>query len=184
MTTAKAGWATNLLHFWFHDLEASDWWTGSPKVDRYFRRHFERWLLALQNRQPGDFLKSPQHALAAILLFDQVPRNLYSGSGGAFAFDPLARQLTYGLLAKGWDRQLSAQERQFAVMPLMHSEHIADQRRSLAYYAKLGRHYGLPFARSHYAMIARFGRYPHRNEALGRTSTPAELRAIAAGFAW
>ena len=69
-------------------------------------------------------------------------------------------------------------------MPLMHSEHIADQRRSLAVYARLGTRYGWPFAVSHYRMIARFGRFPHRNETLGRRGSAAEERAVAAGFRW
>ena len=66
----------------------------------------------------------------------------------------------------------------------MHSEHIADQRLSLAIYARLGHRYGWPFAVSHHRMIARFGRFPHRNRVLGRNSTPAEQRAVAQGFAW
>ena len=69
-------------------------------------------------------------------------------------------------------------------MPLMHSERIADQRRSLAIFAWLGHRYGWPYAVSHHRMIARFGRFPHRNEALDRVSTKAEKRAVAAGFAW
>jgi uncharacterized protein (DUF924 family) len=69
-------------------------------------------------------------------------------------------------------------------MPLMHSEAIADQRLSLAVYARLGARFGFPFARSHHRMIARFGRFPHRNAVLGRKSTLAEQRAIAAGNAW
>ena len=69
-------------------------------------------------------------------------------------------------------------------MPLMHSEHIADQQRSLRYFARLGTRYGWPYARSHYRMIARFGRFPHRNEVLGRKGTAAERRAVEQGFAW
>ena len=69
-------------------------------------------------------------------------------------------------------------------MPLMHSERIADQRLSRAYFTRLGPRYGAPFARAHYRMIARFGRYPHRNAVLGRRSTPAEIAAVAAGNRW
>ena len=77
-----------------------------------------------------------------------------------------------------------ASQRQFLAMPLMHSERIADQQRCLAYFTRLGSRYGLPYARSHHQMIARFGRFPHRNAVLGRKSTPAEQRAVAEGFSW
>lgn len=177
-------WAAHLLRYWFHRCKPRDWWVGSPAVTSYLERNFERYLLALQNRQPHEFLDDPQTALAAVLLFDQVPRNLYAGTAGAFAFDPLARQLTYAIMRRGWDARLSPVERQFAALPLMHSEDIADQRAALAYFTGLGPNFGLDFARSHYQMIARFGRYPHRNEALGRRSTPAEIQAVEEGFAW
>ncbi len=184
MAAPQRSWAAHLLHFWFCDCQPPDWWGGSDRVTPYFRQNFERWLLALRNRDPVEFLDDPKTALAAILLFDQAPRNLYSGSANAFAFDPLARQLTYAVLSRRWDAQLKPVERQFAALPLMHSEDMADQRLSLAYFAKLGGNHGLPFARSHYQMIARFGRYPHRNDALGRKTTAAEQRAIDAGFSW
>ena len=138
----------------------------------------------LCHRSPGEFLDDPSTALAAVLLFDQVPRNLYRGTPGAFAHDPLARAVARAALARGWDRRLSFAQRQFLYMPLMHSEEIADQRASLALYAALPRRHGRQFARAHHRMIARLARFPHRNEALGRESSAAERRAVAAGFKW
>ncbi len=184
MAAPLRNWAANLLYLWFHQLEPKDWWTGTASVDAILRERFESQLLALHTRPAHEFLSDPGTALAAVLLFDQVPRNLYSGSADAFGFDPLARELTYAILARGWAVHFTQAQRQFLGMPLMHSEDIFDQRKSLAYFAELGPRFGLPFARSHYRMIARFGRYPHRNEALGRTSSPAEKRAIAAGNSW
>lgn len=138
----------------------------------------------LARRPAKEFLSDPRSALASVLLFDQVPRNIHRGTAGAFATDRLARAIAKGAMARGWDRRLSKAERQFLALPLEHSEAIADQRASLRVFARLGPRFGWPFARSHYRMIARFGRFPHRNEALGRKSTPAEMRAVAAGFAW
>lgn len=138
----------------------------------------------LASRPAGEFLTDPRSALAAVLLFDQVPRNILRGTPGAFATDKLARAITKGALARGWDTQLTRPERQFLAMPLMHSEDIADQLVCLRVFAQLGPRFGWAFARSHYRMIARFGRYPHRNAVLGRRSTPAEERAVASGFAW
>ena len=90
----------------------------------------------------------------------------------------MARAIATGSLDRGWDRPLTAAQRQFLAMPLMHSERIADQQRCLAYFARLGPRYGWPYARSHYRMIARFGRFPHRNEVLGRTCTDEELEYL------
>jgi uncharacterized protein (DUF924 family) len=173
-----------LLHFWFHRLRPVDWFRPSPDIDAQLARRFGRELASLARRPPREFLTDPRGALAAVLLFDQLPRNTRRGSAGAFAADPLARAIAKGVLKRGWDKRLSKVERQFLALPLEHSEAIADQRQSLAVFARLGPRYGFPFARSHYRMIARFGRFPHRNKALGRRTTPAEERAIAAGFAW
>ena len=148
------------------------------------RRRFERELTRLGTRPAAEFLADPMTALAAVLLFDQLPRNLYRKGPRAYAYDPLARAIASGALERGWDAALTLPQRQFLAMPLMHSEHIADQRRSLAYYARLGPRYGWPYAVSHHHLIARFGHFPHRNQVLGRTSTAAEGRAVAAGFAW
>jgi uncharacterized protein (DUF924 family) len=138
----------------------------------------------LARRPAHEFLTDPRAALAAVLLFDQVPRNIHRGTARAFVTDRLALAIAKGTMARGWDKQLSKVERQFLALPLEHSEAIADQHASLRVFARLGPRFGWPFARSHYRMIARFGRFPHRNKALGRKSTPAEERAVAAGFAW
>jgi uncharacterized protein (DUF924 family) len=184
LAAARRRWAAELLHFWFGTLRPSDWFRPPAAVDDALRRRFDRELAMLRRRPASEFLTDPLTARAAVLLFDQVPRNIHRGSPQAFATDRLARAIAHGILARGWDSGLTKAERQFVAMPLMHSERIADQQASLTYYAALGRGYGFPFARSHYRMIARFGRFPHRNTVLGRTSTPAEKRAVAAGYTW
>ena len=184
MAAPQRRWAAELLHFWFHTLGPRVWFAPDPRADAMLRRRFERELTRLGTRPADEFLTDPQTALAAVLLFDQLPRNFYRKSPRAFAFDPLARSIAKGALARGWDAALTLAQRQFLAMPLMHSEQIADQRASLAIYARLGRRYGRPFAVSHHRMIARFGRFPHRNAVLGRVGTDAERRAVARGFAW
>ena len=91
--------------------------------------------------------------------------------------------LTHGMLARGWLSGLTEPQKQFALMPLMHSEAIADQKLSLRLFARHAPG-AFAFARSHHRMIARFGRFPHRNEVLGRSSSPAEKRAVENGFSW
>jgi uncharacterized protein (DUF924 family) len=184
LAAAQRRWAAELLHFWFHKLRARDWFMPDPRVDAELRRRFGRELTALGTRPAGEFLADPRTALAAVLLFDQLPRNLHRGTPHAYAFDARARTIAHEALRRGWDSALSRSERQFLAMPLMHSEQIADQRRSLALYARLGHGYGWSYAVSHHRMIARFGRFPHRNAVLGRKSTPAEERTVEQGFTW
>ena len=183
MAAPVRAWAADLHHFWFHELKPRDWWRGSAKVDSACRQ-FEPLVMALHTRPPHEFLDDPRTALAGVLLFDQIPRNIWRDSPRAFAFDPLARELVQAATCRGFAGALSRSERQFLFMPLMHSEAIADQKESLMRFARLGRGYGFPFARSHARMIRRFGRFPHRNQLLERTSTPAEKRAVEAGFSW
>ena len=172
------------MHFWFHRLAPPQWFAPDPHVDISLRRRFSRELRSLRRRPAQEFLTDPQGALAAVLLFDQLPRNLHRGTPQAFATDALARAIAHGALARGWDKQLSLRQRQFLAMPLMHSERIADQRLSLACFTRLGTRFGAPFARTHYRMIARFGRFPHRNAVLGRRSSPGEIAAVEAGNRW
>ena len=184
MAVAPRRWAAELLHFWFHVLRPRDWFGRSDEVDGQLRIRFGQDLAAMSAMGADSFLTDPLTARAAILLFDQVPRNIHRGTAEAFAFDPLARQITYGMLWRDWDLRFPPSARQFIAMPLMHSEDIADQRASVTYFSRLGRRYGAPFAWDHYRMIARFGRFPHRNPVLGRHSTEAEVRAVAAGNSW
>jgi uncharacterized protein (DUF924 family) len=184
LATARRRWAAELLHFWFHTLRPADWFRPGPQVDEDLRRRFGREWAALRYRPASEFLRDRETARAAVLLFDQVPRNIHRGSAQAFASDPLARAIMRGVVRRGWDRGLGKAERQFLALPLMHSEAIADQLASLALFARLGRRHGFPFARAHYRMIARFGRFPHRNAALGRKSSAAERRAVEQGFVW
>lgn len=177
-------WARDLLHFWFSVLGPGDWFGSSAEVDGELERRFGKWLIALGKRPASEFLSDPDTARAAILLFDQCPRNIHRGSAKAFAYDSLALAICHGALARGWDQDLTNPPKQFLFLPLMHSEAIADQRLSLRKFTELNNSFVISFARAHFAMIARFGRFPHRNAALGRSSTAAEKRAIEAGHSW
>jgi uncharacterized protein (DUF924 family) len=182
MTAAPRRWAADLLHFWFHEIGPADWWGGSPALDARINRRFGPTVSALRTRPDAEFLRDPLTARAAILLFDQVPRNAWRATTRAFATDPLARAIAKGAIARGWHRGLDRDARAFVGMPLMHSEAIADQRASLAYFRQVPANFA--FARAHARMIGRFGRFPHRNAVLGRHSSKAERAAVAAGNAW
>ena len=184
MAQALRPWAADLLHVWFHRLRPRDWWVKNPDIDAMLAKRFGGVLEAMDSQPASGFLGNSRVALAAVLLFDQLPRNLYRDDPRAFAFDPLARAICHGALDRGYHEQLPGQQAQFLAMPLMHSEDIADQERALRIFRFLNGGSNFAFARSHHRMIARFGRFPHRNEVLGRTSTPAEKRAVDSGFAW
>ncbi len=182
MTAEPHAWATELLRVWFSELGPDDWYTSNDDVDAMLRERFEGVLLAMELRPSSEFLSDPKTARAAIILFDQVPRNIYRGTPRAFAFDAKASMLAKEAIARGWDKGLSEGQRQFVGMPLMHSEDLADQEACLAFFAEESNN--LSFARTHHQMIAKFGRFPHRNAALGRETTKEEQQAIDEGFSW
>lgn len=176
--------AADVLDFWFDEVGAKQWFARSDDLDAEIGRRFGALGdLVLANGAQG-WRDQPDHLLAAILLLDQFSRNLNRGQAAAFAGDALARSLTREALDRGWDTAMSLEQRQFLLMPLMHSEMIADQQRSLVEYARLGDADVLEFARLHHDQIARFGRFPGRNAALGRRSSEAEQQALAEGAAF
>lgn len=122
MAAAQRFWAADLLHFWFHELRPDQWFGRSAFVDEALRRRFGRWLAALGTRPAGEFLRDPLAARAAVLLFDQIPRNLFRDDPRAFTHDALAREIAMGIMDRGWDRGLPKAARHFIYMPLMHSE--------------------------------------------------------------
>jgi len=170
------GWQDDVLAFWF-GLEAKQWWKADTALDASIRDRFEP--LWIERRQlPADrFLGSASDALAAIILFDQFPRNIYRGHAEQFATDSLALAIAKGAVERRYEEQLGAPERPFLLMPFQHSENIDDQQRSIALFTALGDDGLLGYARKHHDVIARFGRFPHRNAMLGRQPRVDELAA-------
>ena len=179
-----ADWAAQLIAFWFDDHGKDDWYGGGPGFDEAVRALAGDWHEALRSQLPEAFLTDPETALAAVLLFDQVPRNLFRHHADAFATDDLARAVARGIVAKGWDRAWSDDWRQFAYLPFEHSEDIADQRESLRLMSQLADPACRDHAQQHFDIIARFGRFPHRNAALGRDTRPDEAAAVEEGKDW
>lgn len=179
-----ADWAQQLLAFWFDAHGIDDWYGGGPDFDVAVRDLAADWREALRSQPADAFLADPDTALAAAILFDQVPRNIYRGDAEAFATDSLARAVARGIVANGWDANWPDERRQFAYLPFEHSEDIADQRESLRLFAGFADPMFHDYAQKHFDIIDRFGRFPHRNAALGRTSRPDEADAIEAGKHW
>ena len=127
------------------------------------------------------FEESAEGALALVILLDQFPRNMFRGTARAFATDPLARAVADRAIARGFDQATDKAMRQFFCLPFMHSELIADQHRSVQLYEALGDADLSSYALSHRDIVAKFGRFPHRNRLLGRDTTPAEQEFLDAG---
>jgi uncharacterized protein (DUF924 family) len=170
------GWQDEVLGFWF-GLDAERWWKADPALDAEIRERFHGLWEEKRENVPGAFLGSPRDGIAAVILFDQFPRNMMRGHADQFSTDPLALAIAKGAVERGFDKAMSPAERGFLYMPFQHSEDMADQQRSLALFTALGDDYQLGFARKHHGVIERFGRFPHRNPILGRAPRPAEIEA-------
>ena len=177
-------WAARLLAFWFDEHGFDDWYGGGPDFDAAVRDLAGEWREALRALPAESFLTDVDTALAAAILFDQVPRNIHRHQAEAFATDDLARAIARGMVARGWDRDVPEERRQFVYLPFEHSEDIADQRESLRLMAGLADPRSLDYAKKHFDIIDRFGRFPHRNAALGRANRPGEDAAIEEGGNW
>lgn len=163
------------LAYWFDPATKPKWFNGGAAFDEEVRAElgplFER-------AAPGDldgWAVETAGLLALVILFDQVPRNIHRGTPRAFATDPQALALARLAVDQGKDRGLSADERLFLYLPFEHAEDLADQDRSVALFRALGDQTYLDYAIRHRDVIARFGRFPHRNRTLGRASTAEEL---------
>ena len=167
-----------VLKFWFDDLSPDDWFESDEAVDNHIRERFGELHEAVREQVPETWRRSARGCLAAVIVLDQFPRNMYRGASRAFAADDAALSLAKEALARGFDRELSIDERKFLYMPFEHSENPAEQARSMELFGTLGNELDLDYARRHKEIIDRFGRFPHRNEALGRVSTPEEIEFI------
>jgi len=182
--TASADGARDILDFWFRDVGPEHWWTRSAETDSAIRDRFLSLWEEWRSRPADHFLGTADKALAAVVLFDQFSRNMFRGEARAFAADPLALAIALGAVDRGFDRRLSEDERSFLYMPFQHSEDLAMQDRAVALFEALGQPGPIDYARKHRAMIARYGRFPARNAALGRPDRPGEADAIAASANW
>ncbi len=170
----------DVLAFWFDELPVDKRFARDDAVDAMIRARFGTLHAALAAGVPREWQATPEGRRAAIIVLDQFSRNLYRDDARAFAQDSAARALVAAALTSGDDAGLDATARQFLYMPLMHAESLADQDRSLALFATLSDPDVLAFAQRHHDAIARFGRFPARNAALGRPSTHAETAFLAA----
>jgi uncharacterized protein (DUF924 family) len=169
----QAPWIEGVLRFWFGELREDDWFKSSAELDARIRLQYE----ALYQRlvaTDADGIVAPRAVLAAVVVLDQFARNMYRGTARAYAADPLARRLARGAVDRGSDAAMAPAERYFIYLPFEHSEDRDDQALAVRLIGRLGNASWTRYALAHQALINRFGRFPHRNAALGRASTPEE----------
>lgn len=190
----------DVLEWWFGEArrrpevsadKSALWWGGDPEIDARVRARFGRLLERALRGELDAWQETPEGVVALVLLFDQVPRNIHRGTAEAFACDARARALAVALIDAGGDAGLAPIERVFLRLPFEHAEDPALQERAVAELEALARSCGpawrellegyAGYARRHRDVIARFGRFPHRNAALGRASTSEELAYLEDG---
>jgi uncharacterized protein (DUF924 family) len=175
--------ARDILDFWFA-LPPEQHFAEDAELDRQIADRFGALRDTVLAGEAAGWRDDPDTLLAAIILLDQFSRNLHRGTGEAFAADRLALDLAHVAIDRGWEGRYPPDRRVFLYLPLMHAEDPAEQALSVAKYAALGIENNLDFARKHQAVMDRFGRYPSRNAALGRTTTPEEQAFLDAGGGW
>jgi len=172
----------DVLDFWWQ-AGASKWFAQDDSFDRTCR---ERFIGAIESAKAGrldHWADTADGALALVLLLDQMPRNVYRGTAEAFAADKKALNVAEQAVSRGFDRAFPLDARGFFYLPFEHSENISDQNRSVDLFRALGQQDYYHYALIHMDVVRRFGRFPHRNEVLGRETTPEERDYLASnGF--
>jgi len=163
-----------VVAFW-KEAGPKKWFAKDDAFDAEFRRRFHDAHVAAARRELDDWAETPEGSLALLILLDQFPRNSFRGAAHALATDPLARMFAKRALSAGHDLEIAGDIRRFFYLPLQHSEDMADQDRQVALFqTRMERTPDDRWAEHHREVIARFGRFPHRNRALGREMTPEE----------
>jgi uncharacterized protein (DUF924 family) len=189
----------DVLHYWFGDTDRNNpsinsakgklWWGKAEATDAEIERRFGEALAAAGRGELDDWAATPSGRVALIIVLDQFSRNIHRGSAAMYEHDARAERLAQQALDAKLDADLAFFERMFLYMPLMHTEDLAQQERCCEAFAALTdgadtdalrkvAEYSLDFARRHRDIVERFGRFPHRNELLGRDSTPEETEFL------
>jgi uncharacterized protein (DUF924 family) len=169
----------DVIDFWFGELTFKEWFGSSPELDARIRDRFAATHAAVAAGETFRWRATPEGRLAEVLVLDQFSRQIFRGSGRAFAYDGIALVLAQEAVAQRADEQLPGPKKNFLYMPYMHSESLVVHEESQRLFAATGDENAIKFEGMHLAVVKRFGRFPKRNALLGRESTPEELAYIA-----
>jgi uncharacterized protein (DUF924 family) len=168
----------SVIDFWFKELSSQQWWVKDDDLDQTIKERFLSTLKKGRQCELYPWRSSAQGRLAEIIVLDQFPRNIYRNQKESFSHDSMALALAQEAVSLGVDKKLSTTEKQFLYLPYMHSESLLIHERAVELYSQPGLEFNLDFEYKHKKIIERFGRYPHRNQVLGRTSTDEELQFL------
>ena len=168
-----------VLRFWFEELSPEQWFAGGEELDHMIVERFSDIHTQVAAGEFWQYRTDPYSYLAEVIVLDQFSRQIFRGRGQAFAYDGMALTLAQQAIASGYDKQLDQAERQFLYMPFMHSESKSIHEVALKLFESLDNTEALKYEKIHQDIIDRFGRYPHRNERLGRESTQEEREYLA-----
>jgi len=172
--------AADIVAFW-REAGMANWFGGGAAFDEECRTRLLDEHFAASRRQFDHWVEDAEGALALLILLDQIPRNVFRGSAHSYATDPLALHYATRAIATGLDAQVDPDLRLFLYLPFEHSEAMTDQDLAVALLTALGNFNLLAYANAHRDVIVQFGRFPHRNAALGRSNTPDEQAWLDAG---
>ena len=170
----EPAWVGDVIRFWFEELTEVHWFAKSDDIDAQIHERF----LSLHEQlvaQDGSCVTAPRPLLAAVIVLDQFSRNLFRGTPRAYAADSIARRFARTAVEQGFDAAMRKQERLFLYLPFQHSEDREEQALSLRLFEHLGDEKWTRYALAHKVIIDQFGRFPHRNATLNRSSTAAEI---------
>ena len=167
-----------ILDFWFSDEVRPLWFKSTPEFDELLRERYEQvWGLARADSY-DHWEQEAESALALVIILDQFPLNMFREDARQYSTEAHARRIARAAIEQGFDQQLSQPQKAFLYLPYMHSESIQDQNTSVALYEKAGLEENLRYAIHHRDVIKRFGRFPHRNQVLGRVSSEEEIEYL------
>lgn len=167
-----------ILQFWFQELEPSHWFVKDPNLDEEIRRRFIEIHSKVSQGLTKEWRHTAKGTLAEILVLDQFSRNMFRDTPEAFAYDSMALELAQKAIEAGRAKELSPVQKSFLYMPFMHSESKEIHARAVLLFSEPGLEQNLKYEYAHKKIIDRFGRYPHRNKILGRSSTPEEVEFL------
>lgn len=170
--------AQDVLDFWFNETSAEQRFSKDAALDQKIHQRFSETFHQVLNGETANWRRFPEGRLAEILVLDQFARNMFRNTPQAFAGDALALELAQEAVNLGDDMKLPLEQRSFLYMPFMHSENAAIHKKAIELFSQKGLEYNLKFEFMHQQIIERFGRYPHRNQILGRHSTTEEIEYL------
>lgn len=168
----------DIIDFWFADSTRELWFDSTPEFDADLRERYRQTWEQARRGELDQWLETAEGCVALAIVLDQFPLNMFRGGAESFSTEAQSREVAHVAIERGFDGELETDRKAFLYMPFMHSEAIEDQQLALRLFDQPGLESNLRFARHHHDIVSRFGRFPHRNVALGRDSTEAEIEYL------